>query len=221
VKTVTDIPEITIETSIKPVIENKVVKNLPKYGVEFFHIYTDEKISPVHEASLHFLEQARQAWSFDHELILLVDNYNPEEQLLKTETVLSYLSEQGCTPSFWAYEADMVANARILLDNITKPKLKKNYERYIEQHGKYPCSLLTATWYLTRLGALPYESVIKSTSETPYKPVDRLINILPEDYKSVEQRAEELIEHSTFSAYSQKTQDLFFPMKSGREISLW
>ena len=204
-------------------VSDNILEQTPKenYGVEFFHIYTDEKIGPTHEASLYYLQEAKRAWSFNHKLILLIDDYNPKDHVLSPEEVLSYLGEHGALPDFWAREGDMVDNAKLLLNSLTSNKLRKNYTRYVEQHNKYPCSLLTAAWYLTRLGALPNNSLIKSTSEDEYIPSTRLINILAQDYKPVELRALELIQKSEFGEYLDKIQDLFFPMDSGRKIELW
>ena len=190
---------------------------IPLYNIEFFHIYTDETISDRHLIGLHYLRSAEQAWNFTHTRIVLIDNYNPTEQKLTASEVLSYLKKQGMTPDYWAYEADMVANARELLERLTNNKLRKNYTRYIEQHGKYPCSLLTAAWYLTRLGYLSPKGIVSRVGNTKnYTPVARLLNLLPADYKPVEERAQELIRNSDFSSAAETIQNLFYPVESGR-----
>jgi hypothetical protein len=208
---------ITVPQPITPVtMENA------EYGIEFFHIYTDEHIGDVHNASLQYLQAAKQAWHFNYKLVVLIDNYNPTEHVLTAGTVLDYLSANDASPDYWAYEGDMVINAQRLLDNLTSPKLQRNYTHYVEQHGKYPCSLLTATWYLTRLGALPSEGIISSVAaDTDYTPVNRLINILPQDYRSVEKRARELVAKSIYADYADHIQDLFYPVSTGRTVSLW
>lgn len=192
------------------------------YSVEFFHIYTDETIGDTHKASLNYLREARKAWGVEQDLIVLIDNYNPENHILSGEDVLLYLGEEGFVPDYFAFEGDMVANAQILLDSVTSKKLKKNYSRYIEAHNKYPCSLLTASWYLTRLGKLPYEdNLIKSPEGKQYRAAQRLINILPLDYKSVELRALELIANSGWSDEVNNMQNLFYPAGSHRKIDLF
>lgn len=198
------------------------VKRLSKtrHSVEFFHIYTDEKIEDTHRASINYLKAAAAAWNFDYDLILLIDNYNPKEHILDTTEVFEFLENQNVTPHFWAYEADMTANAQVLLDNLTNRKLQKEYLRYIETHNKYPCSLLTAAWYLTRLGQLD-SGVIKSTDGGAYTPATRLINILPIAYKGVELRAQELLRKSTFYEYQHNIQDLFYPADAHRKIDLF
>ena len=194
-----------------------------RHSVEFFHIYTDEIIGNNHTVGLEHLAQLEAAWKFDYDRIVLIDNYNPTEHTLSADEVLRYLDEHGMKPKYWAYEADMVANAQTLLDAVTKPKLKKNYQSYIADHGKYPCSLLTASWYLARLGYLDY-SVIKSSdsSRNPeYIPADRLFNLLSKDYRPVEERARKLILQSEFSEAADRIQDMFYPVSAGRAVDLF
>lgn len=200
--------------------ETKTVESAV-YSVEFFHIYTDEVIGDTHRASLNYLREAKKAWGMQQDLIVLIDNYNPERHVLTEEEVLSYLEEEGFTPDYYALEGDMVKNAQLLLETITSKKLKKNYEKYISSRHKYPCSLLTASWYLTRLGKLPHGSLIKSPKNKSYRQASRLINILPQDYKEVEQRALELIAKSAWSSEVNNIQDLFYPAGSHRKIDLF
>lgn len=199
---------------------NATASSEQRYSVEFFHIYTDEEIGSVHEASVHYLKEAQKAWKFNNGLIVLIDNYNPTKHTLREEDVFHYLNEQGVSPVFWAYEADLIDNAKQLLESITSPKLQRSYSNYVEKNKKYPCSLLTATWYLTRLGVLPTQ-VIKARNGQEYVPADRLINILPQDYEKIEVKALELIQKSEYSQQVHHIQDLFFPMSSGRQDLLW
>lgn len=196
--------------------------NTPLYNVEFFHIYTDEIISDRHRIGVEYLRSAEQAWNFTHTRIVLIDNYNPVEGRITVDDVLTYLDEQGMPPDYWAYEADMVHNAQELLERLTNNKLRKNYLRYISQHGKYPCSLLTAAWYLTRLGYIEAKGVIHATDKSrPYYPVARLLNLLPSDYKPVEDRAQELIIGSDFAAAAHTIQNLFYTADTGRTVDLF
>lgn len=189
-------------------------------SVEFFHIYTDEKISAAHTATLEYLKEAKQVWDFNIQEIVLIDNYNPAQHTLRPEDVFMFLDKSGELPYFWAYEADMVSNADKLLDNITSPKIKREYIRYIEKHGKYPCSLLTATWYLTRMGFLDYSKIIRPLRGESYEPAATLINILPADYRDVESRCFELIKHSEYADALNDIQDIFIPIRSHVKTSM-
>lgn len=191
------------------------------YSVEFFHIYTDETIGDTHRASLNYLREAKKAWGVEQDLIVLIDNYNPENHILSGEDVLLYLEAEGFVPDYFAFEGDMVANAQTLLDSLTSKKLKRSYDKYISSRNKYPCSLLTASWYLTRLGRLPNDSVIKSPTEKDYRVAQKLINILPLDYRDVEMRALELIANSAWQTEVNNIQDLFYPAGSHRKVDLF
>src|SRR4051794_21035517 len=87
----------------------------PSYSVEFFHIYTDEAITAAHEASLNYLREAKKAWNLNAKPIVLIDDYNPTDHVLSTEDVLMHLERSGVPTIYWAYEGDMVENAKILL----------------------------------------------------------------------------------------------------------
>lgn len=195
-------------------------RTIDRYSVEYFHIYTDEKINNTHKTSLNYLKSAQTAWDFSPDPIILIDNYNPKTHTLSTEEILDFLKLNGMPPKYWAFEGDFIANAKILLEHLTSKKLTKNYEQYIKSHDKYPCSLLTATWYLTRLGKLD-SSMIQSHDGNKYIPAARLVNILPKDYRSVELRAQDLILHSEFKESAHQIQDLFFSASAHRKLDLF
>lgn len=194
------------------------------YSVEYFHIYTDETIGPRHDVGLEYLQAIQKTWSFDVSRVVMIDNYNPTEHLLDANTVLKYLDSKSLLPDYWAYEGDLLTNADKLLNALTSNKLKNNYLHYIEKNNKYPCSLLTASWYLTRLGRFSAEGILKSTDITDdvvFVPAKRLLNLLPQDYKTIEARARELIIKSEYSADAENIQDLFYPIDSGRKLDLF
>jgi hypothetical protein len=201
--------------------QEKIVQQ-PKYNIEYFHIYTDETIETRHIEGLESLRALQQTWSFAYDKIVLIDNYNPKEHVTSVRDVLTYLGNQDMLPDYWAYEGDLIENAKKLLDSVKEGKLKRSYIKYIESHGKYPCSLLTATWYLTRLGHFD-TSVINPTAATkaPYKPAKRLFNLLSEDYKSVEDRAKKIILNSPYALEADKVQDFFYPVSAGRSLELF
>lgn len=176
------------------------------HGVEFFHVYTDDDIDTIQTNSLEQLDALKQTLGSKAQPIILIDNYNPTTHTLGPEDVFRFLGEHDALPTYWAYEADLVANAERLLDGITDRRLAKSYRRYIEAHDKFPCSLLTAAWYLTRLGALDSEGIIRKVRpDMPeYVAVDSLINILPEMYHGVEERACKIIAESEYARFATK-----------------
>lgn len=193
----------------------------PVYSIEFFHIYTDETINDSHKASLNYLNAAREAWNVDADLVILIDNYNPTSHTLSVDGVFDYLAESGYPSLFYAYEADMVSAAQALLDSLTSAKLRKKYLNYINGHGKYPCSLLTAAWYLTRLGVFSQDTIKARNMDTEIRPADRLLSVLPKDYREVEMKALKLIKNSEWSHCADKIQALFYPEGSHRKVDLF
>lgn len=192
------------------------------HNVEYFHIYTDEKINGRHIKGLEYLLELEKTWDFSFTNIVLIDNYNPTKATITAAEILRYLKKQGVAPDYWAFEKDMVKDANILLDQITNNRLKRNYLRYIEQHNKYPCSLLTAVWYLKRLGYIEIGNSIRQYSaKKPYEPTSYLLNVLPHDYSQTEARSFNIIKHSAQSEAIFKIQDIFYPVDSGRAQDLF
>jgi hypothetical protein len=195
----------------------------PDLSVEYFHIYTDEEINGRHARGLDYLKAIEQAWGFKYAKIILIDDYNPTEHKTTADQVLNYLKQHEMSPDHWAYEKNLVANAKQLLETISSKRLKDSYHEYIAKHNKYPCSLLTASWYLTRLGKFDHTEVISQTGSKPkpFKPAKRLVNILPQDYRAVEERAMKLIKKSEHFDAIHSIQDLFYPIESEKALDLF
>lgn len=192
---------------------------LPRYSVEFFHIYSDEVISNSHSASIEYVKLLKEVFPYDLKLTVMIDNYNAKSVVTTDAAILSFLESQDVKPEVWAFEADLISNADKLVSSITSAKLQKQYLKYIHNKNKYPCSLLAAAWYLTRLGELDFRGVIRQSNGTfakDYIPATRLINILPESYKAVEKRIIHLIKQSEFAGTVDKIQDLFYTAENGK-----
>ncbi len=201
------------------VLEKLELSSKPNYSVEFFHIYSDEKITESHSASIEYVKLLKKAWPYELNLAIMIDNYNVDSIVTTESEILYYLETQDVLPSFWAFEADLIQNAETLVEHITSNKLRKEYRKYIDNRNRYPCSLLAAAWYLTRLGKLGHKGVIRSSTGAfveDYTPADRLINFLPESYKAVEERILDLIKHSDFSEEADNIQDLFYFAENGK-----
>ncbi len=211
--------ELTDEIVIQPPND---VATKTSYSVEFFHIYTDETISPVHTRSLEYLKETQDIWQVDASTIIMIDNYNPKVHTITPDEIFTFLEGEGAKPDYWAFEGDLTGNAEKLLESLTNARLQRNYRQYVLNHNKYPCSLLTATWYLTRLGVFETNGIIKKcAANEEYKPAQYLINILPEVYKPIEDRAHELISASKYAPSSNYIQALFYPSETNRTLDLF
>lgn len=195
-----------------------------RYSVEFFHIYSDEEIGPEHIGSLDFLEELKEALPVDADLTILIDNYNAAYVKTPQEEIMGFLASRGESPTYWAYEGDLLRSAEVLMANITNRKIHKSYRQYIDKRNKYPCSLLAATWYLIRMGRLSPEGVIRSSLTgqlvSDFTPAERLINILPASYRPVEEKIRALIAGSAFASDVHMIQDLFYEVENDQTHEL-
>lgn len=184
------------------------------YSIEFSHIYADKNFAETQYSSAMFLEELIDSWDFSYSTVALIDNYNIEDNVLNENEFLHELDSMGMLPDFWAYEADMIKYADTLLDMIVDKKKKSQYERYISSKHKYPCSFLTCVWYFIRLGAIDGNNLIHSTrQDVNFTSSDRLINILSEDFKGVEQITYDLIRGTNRPELADQIQNLFYQTK--------
>ncbi len=192
---------------------NSVVKT-QKFNLEFAHIYTDEKISPNHLASADMVMEITSASpDINYVSSILIDNYNAHDDGFDIQKYLGKLEDHGVKPDFYALESDLIPAAEDLLASITKPKILRMHRSYIERKGKYPCSLLTAAWYLIRLGAIDHTGIIK-VNNTSLKPSDiksdRLINVLPTTFQEIEKDAHKLISYTKYAEMRYLIQPVLF-----------
>jgi len=193
-----------------------------QYSVEFCHIYSDENdINGSQLASIDYLKSASSAWNFDYDLVVLIDDYNPKTHNLSEKKIIESLRKKGVEPHFLAYESTLASNAEVLLGAIEQPKLKKNYKGYITAHSKYPCSLLTASWYLTRLGKFESKNIILPVNGKEFLPAKKLINILPCYYKPIEARALDIIAATKYKDALHNIQNLFYEDKPANKADLY
>ena len=202
--------------------QKKHNKDRLKYNVEFFHIYADEEISPVHTKSIDYLKSAAKAWDVDATLSILIDDYNSKAINVVPESVYEYLKNEGMAPHFWAYESDMIGYVHSFLESMTDKHTLKGYKTYISQHNKFPCSLLTTVWYLVRLGVFE-PSIIHSFDgvSAKYQTPDRLISILPEQFRTIEEKVVKNLKRSKYKEYADKIQALFYSTEIDRKIELY
>ena len=175
-----------------------------KYSIEYAHIYADEQFSPEHRAATEELSRVLGAFhprNDTYALAVLIDDYNPAQHTLKQDEFIGHLTALGARPDYIGLEAKLVAYKDHLVNAITKPKVRREYQRYLDRRPKLPCSFLVAIWYLIRLDA------ISSTDSAVYRKVGstsvafgahRLINILPHYFRAVEDQAMSLIRATSY-----------------------
>jgi hypothetical protein len=126
--------------------------------------------------------------------------------------VVAALSADGLAPDCVGYEANMATEADRLLASFTSRRLRLSYEKNMTKRGIVPSSLLTATWYLVRLGILDTEVARPvALSGTEFKPAARLINVLPSGYARVEAEAMQIISATHHAAAANRISAKYFP----------
>ena len=179
-------------------------------SVEYFHIYLDEEIGERHNASIQQLQVIEANTMGQCARIVMIDDYTVGPPAIDESDVLEHLSGKDAAPDCLAYESRLIPQAPALLHAVSNRRLCRSYERYVASNGRYPCSLLTAVWYVIRLGGLRADGVIRPLSADPWWPAALLVNVLPADLDELEGRALELIASSPFSSYLPRIRNVFY-----------
>ena len=187
-------------------------KNYIDYSIEYSHIYTDETFSDEHRSSVAALK--RHLPKLEGKVVdkvVFIDNYNTTNHILDIEGFLKSIKEEGVAHDYYVFEADMVHYKDQLLNAIENKKIKRDYQRYIESRGKLPCSFLTATWYLIRLGHFdPNSGMIYGKDTKEFKPARKIINVLPERFEQVELKTRKLIAATKYRESVMDIESMFF-----------
>lgn len=221
----TRVRPLTVNDFRDSVLVKPISSKVAEYSMEYFHIYTDERIDEWHEQGLEIMRALGKSWDFTYNKVVLIDNYNPTETNITADEIMDYLKAKGMQPDHWAHEGDIIENAKLFLETLPESKLKRSYVKYIDKNSKYPCSLLTATWYLTRLGHFPSDMIRAVDSDdytvATHPSAKRLFNVLPESYIPVEARATRLIAASPYKREIFNIQDFFYPTDTNRALELF
>lgn len=152
-------------------------------SIEYAHIYTNSKIGEEHELSLRELDRIQSA---DKSLVVMIDDYSFPDPSFDYGSFTAWLKENGYAPNIVMRESQLIPLCDRALSLMQEGKLKGEIIEYIKSK-KYPCSLFIAAWYLLRLGKFEHPGF--PTSEYSL----HLINILPESFRSFEEKAFEII----------------------------
>ncbi|NTU69848.1 hypothetical protein HGB13_03455 [bacterium] len=190
-----------------------------KYNIEFAHIYADDVFNEEHIESVNILNKIINDRLKEHEYVttVLIDEYNPrkDDMILDLNEFLNELSLNGANTDYVGFESGMVGlsdDVLLELDSKTRDK----YLKYIKTRGKYPCSLLATTWYLLRFGALKNlninDKIIKAVENMGINKfsAEKIITIIPNKYKRVEETVIKNIRNSKFSKLAKNIELIFY-----------
>lgn len=176
---------------------------MSKTSIEYAHIYTNQHISEEHELSLDLLSKAISTHN-NTSLVVMVDDYSFPDPTFDYDAFVAWLDENGYKPDLMIRESQLIPACDTVLNLINDDRLKNQITDYVKAK-KYPCSLFIATWYLVRLGKI----------ELPGFPEDliseSLLNILPESFKSFEDKGLEIIKATQYSEFTKDIEYKFIP----------
>lgn len=180
---------------------------MTKVSVEYAHIYTNQKITEEHQVSLQILSgvtRELENTGKSSSLVVMVDDYSFPDPSFNYDEFLSWLGAQGFKPNLLFRESQLIPACDEVLSLIKNGPLKAQVTNYIRAK-KYPCSLFIATWYLLRLGRIQSELYPNALQS------DELINILPESFKSFEDKGLEIIRTTKFADSADLVHYKFLP----------
>ena len=192
---------------------SKIKSKKIDYNIEYAHIYADKDLGKEQKQSIKELHRAikrLKRLKKSYVLSVLIDEYNPIENTLDIKKFLAELKELDARPNFLMLESRLVRYKNSLLKKMTG-KIKREYEKYIKEHSKVPCSFLIAVWHLKRLGLLKdRDGEIHRLSRAKQFSANKIITILPKKYQAVECKALDIIEATDFKNQVTNISHIFF-----------
>lgn len=183
------------------------------YNIEYAHIYSDQDFGEEQVESIKIAKEIialLNKLNKSYVLSVLIDEYHPIKPKNNIYDFLELLDKNGLKPDYIALESKMVKDSLIVFNEIQNSKLKNGYRKYLERKQKSPCSLLTAVWYLKRLGEIKIsENDFIYKNKRPFA-AEKLITILPQKYKETEKKALDIIISSSYNYHIRDIINLFF-----------
>lgn len=189
-------------------------------SVELLHIYGDEQIGEEHTSDISRYLEMCLVLPESHSVVVLIDDYNTPLNPRLPELAISLLVSHGVGVAHVAMESALVPNAEHLVSTLTSRRLRESHVKYREHKGVWPCSLLTAAWYLTRLGRLPASGIFLPVDHQVWSPAAKVVNILPEGYRAVEKRAAQIMRASALWSDDLLVENHFHEGRTARTQSL-
>lgn len=196
------------------------------YNIEFAHVYADKKFGEEQEKSINILKKTIKKLSGLNKSFvtcILLDEYSPKNKTLKDKEYIKEVLKNNVPVDFLAHESQLTKIADFVIKEISKSSLvkrkfgkrevlllsDKNGEVGLKDNsGKYTCALLIAAWTLFRLGIIIHDKlIIPRTNKGFY--ADRLITILPKNYKESESKVIRILNSTRFKYLVKKQHYIF------------
>lgn len=186
-------------------------------SLEIAHIYGDQKFSDETKRGLEYARHIIENYEGDRiSTVILVDDVHAEMKL-DVEDYVRRVQLEGVIVDNVIMESHMMTGALELLGRLTMPLLSQPFDRGkriqkgVEDEDERwialtndaipTCALLSGAFHLTRFGTnAKYDNV---------GPADRIINILPQKYMPIEEKALFIIKNSIHADLAPKIDYIF------------
>lgn len=188
----------------------------PDYNIEFAHIYADEEFGEEQLKSMEILKKIILKLKKAGKTVvisILIDEFHPVVFKLDENKIIEEFKKHGIKVDFIGYESKLGIIADKIVKELPKSKLKLEHFHkpekkvlMLEENNKniglkeefkfmsrHTCALSSCSWSLCRLGVFKIPpDAIRNLTKTCFE-ANKIITILPEKYRAVENRVIEII----------------------------
>lgn len=207
--------------------------NKLNYNIEFAHIYADEQFGNEQVKSIEILKKVISNLEKNNKsfvISVLIDEFHPVVFKLNENEMMEEFLKYDIAVDFVGYESKLGVVADELINYLPKSMLKLEHFHkpekealVLEDHNgkiglkeefefayRHTCALLSASWSLCRLGIfkIPQDAVHNLGNKT--FEAHKVITILPEKYRTVEDKVIEIIKSTKFNDVVKNIEYEFF-----------
>ncbi len=207
--------------------------NKPDYNIEFAHIYADEQFGDEQIRSIKVLKKVISNLNKNNKsfvISVLIDEFHPVVFKLNENEMIKEFLKYNVAVDFIGYESKLGVVADEIINYLPKSMLKLEHFNkpekealVLENHNskiglreefefayRHTCALLSASWSMCRLGIqkIPQDAV-RSLSNKTFE-AHKVITILPEKYRAVEDKVIEIIKSTKFKSATKDIEYEFF-----------
>lgn len=194
---------------------------IPDYNLEFAHIYGNEQFGPEQARAAQRANEIMTRLSAEGKTFVtsvLIDEFNPTTNTLDEAELIVQLKVNNAPVDFIGYESRFAAVADLIIPELPPALLTL---KYLDNSGKamltlqdggmmvgleertpapkYVGVMPVTAWTLCRLGVYPVPAdAVKSLSNKKFA-ARKIITILPEKYRPVEERVTEIIKNLPYA----------------------
>lgn len=194
----------------------------PDYNIEFAHIYADEQFDTEQIKSGEILKEVITRLERKNKTFVvsvLIDEFHPVMFKLNEGEMVDELKKHGISVDFIGYESKLGVVADDLINFLPQSMLKLEHFSKSEKEAlvlqnhngkiglkeefeftyRHTCALLSASWSMCRLGILKIPpDAVRNLSGKTFE-AKNLITILPEKYRSVEDKVVGIVRSTKFN----------------------